>query len=88
MGLMSCSVNCGLILTPIIYGLLKDLATTDGYYWVTRLSGGLAFIGVHLSILVYFYDIFRNNGILAMDVKKRKLLLKIMFEHPEALKLS
>ena len=73
-GLMSCLINISMVITPLIYGSLKDAAadSEDGYYWVTRFSSCLGLSGVLLAILTYLFDIYKNDSILSMSVEQRR----------------
>lgn len=75
LGVMSFFVNIGLVITPLVYGKLVDSAINpeNSYYWVTRLSTTIAFSGLLLGIWTYLYDVFRNNGILSMNVEQRNV---------------
>lgn len=73
-GIMSCTINTFMVITPLAYGGLKDGAndSEDGYYWVTRFSSCLGLCGVILAVWTYLYDVYRNDGVLSMSVRQRR----------------
>jgi hypothetical protein len=73
-GLMSCLINISMVITPLVYGRLKDAATEseDGYYWATRLSSSIGLCGVLLAIWIYLFDVYKNDGVLSMSIKQRR----------------
>jgi nitrate/nitrite transporter NarK len=70
MGLMAAANNVGLIVTPIIFGELKDYAPhlDQGYYYVTRLSTTIAIVGLLLACVIFGHDLWLNDSVLQMSV--------------------
>jgi len=72
MGITSCLLNLGLMITPILMGFLKDRTEEIdfGYHYVTRLSFLMAMISLLVSIII-FWDDLRTTRLLMMNVKER-----------------
>lgn len=64
------SVNLGLVVTPLIFGHLKDSYPDGehGYYYVTRLSVFLALMSLLVSIIIHYHDLWYNRGTLSLSV--------------------
>lgn len=72
MGISSCFVNIGLMITPILMGNIKDNTSelNNGYFYITRLSLMLAIASFFVSVIIYLHDI-NTTKILMMNVEKR-----------------
>lgn len=71
-GVTSGALNFGLVITPLIMGLLKDAFPEEdaGYLWVTRYSLLMACVGLGTSIWIYRADQAKHQ-ILSDNVEVR-----------------
>ena len=58
-GFTSGILNFGLVITPLVMGMLKDTFphADGGYYWVTRYSLLMASLGLIVSLWIYKTDL-------------------------------
>lgn len=77
MGITSCFINIGLMITPILMGNIKDNTPEldNGYYYITRLSLIIAILSFFVSVFIYVHDV-KTTKILMMNVENRNLFLQ------------
>lgn len=70
-GITSCLVNIGTMVTPLVMGYLKDTTTLDfGYYYVSRVSLSLSLLALFISTVIYYHDCVTTK-MLSMSVEAR-----------------
>ncbi len=70
--------NLGIVTVSMLFGTLTDAAPDleKSYDQVTSVSCCLALVALVLSILTHVYDVYRNNGVLSMNVEERNKFFK------------